>query len=75
MLQIIQEYSFEDLKDLVWSGANYTLGVVEEHGLEEELMLFLEDLTSEEIVDATAINDLLWHEAEYIFEILGIEEE
>lgn len=75
MLQIIKEYSFEDLKEMVWSGAKYTLGVVEEHGLEEELMMFLEDLTSEDTPNDTAINDLLWHEAEYIFEILGIEEE
>lgn len=75
MLQIIKEYSFEDLKEMVWSGAKYTLDLVEEHGLEEELMMFLEDLTSEDTPNDTAINDLLWHEASHIFEILGIEEE
>lgn len=75
MLKIVKEFSFEDLKEMVWSGAKYTLEVVEEHGLEDELMMFLEDLTSEELVNDTAINDLLWHDASYIFEILGIEEE
>lgn len=75
MLPIIKEYSFEDLKEMVWSGAVHTIEVIEEHGLEDELMMFLEDLTSEEDVTDTAINDILWHDASYVFEVLGIEEE
>lgn len=73
-MEIKKEYSFEDLKDMVWSGAVDTLETIEEKGKEEELMQLLEENFSDIPTD-TEVNDFLWFEDDYIFEQLGINED
>lgn len=67
------EINFEDLKKMCWSGAIDTLQTIEENGKENELMSILGDIFIE-IPTTTQINDFLWFEDKYIFEILKIEE-
>lgn len=55
-----------------WSGAVSTLDTLIEHDLTEAL----EDIIDEaypEGIDITALNDLLWFEQAWIWEVLGIE--
>lgn len=73
MLEVKQEMDFNDLMNNCWSGAINTLQRVEEEGKEEELMLLLDEITSNPSM--TDINDILWFEDEMIFESLGIIEE
>lgn len=76
-MYIKEEFDFNDLINRCWSGAIDTLETIEENGKEEELMQLLEDYAEEGIYDTptlTEINDLLWFEDEWIFEMLNIEE-
>lgn len=68
-----QEMDFNDLKNNCWSGAIDTLQVIEENGKEEELMLLLDEITSNPTM--TDLNDILWFDDEFIFKNLGIIEE
>ena len=62
-------YNFE-----AWSGAVDTLNRVIEEGKAEELEAILEDLYPDGI-DETTLNDILWFDSEWVFEMCGIEEE
>lgn len=73
-MKICKEYDFNDLKENSWSGAIDTINRIEEEGKEEELMDFLEECFTETPTD-TEVNDFLWFEDEYIFEVLGIKDE
>lgn len=72
---IKKEISFEDLKNLCWSGALDTLETIEEEEKEEELMNYLEGIFFDEIPTDTEINDFLWFESTMIFKNLEIEED
>ena len=72
-ITIKQEMDFEDLMDNCWSGAIDTLQRIEENGKEEELMMLLEEITSNPSM--TDINDILWFNNKMIYEFLGIAEE
>ena len=52
-----QEMDFEDLMNNCWSGAINTLQRVEEEGKEEELIMLLEEITSNPSM--TDLNDIL----------------
>lgn len=73
-MKICREVDFYELKNHSWSGAIDTLNRIEEEGKEDELMDFLEECFTETPTD-TEVNDLLWFDDEYIFEVLGIEDE
>ena len=72
-ITVINEMNFDDLMNNCWSGAINTLKKIEEEGKEEELMMLLEEITSDPSM--TDINDILWFEDEMIFKSLGIIEE
>lgn len=74
-MKICKEVDFYELKENSWSGAIETLNTVEEWGMEDELMDFLEEVFNGEIPTPTEVNDFLWFEDEYIFETLGINAE
>ena len=68
--------NFNELYDLCWSGAIYTLDTIESLDKEDELMNILSDIFyDDESCTLTTINDFLWFDSDYIFELLGIEEE
>lgn len=72
-MKIYKYYDFNDLMDDCWSGAIDTLNTIQENNKEEELMSLLETDCFSEMPDLTEVNDLLWFEDEWIFEMLGID--
>lgn len=60
---------FEELENLVWSGAVDTLETIKENNKEEELISILSEFEWE---SDTALNDYLWFDTDNIFEMLDI---
>lgn len=68
-------YTEKTLLDFeAWSGAIYTKDKIIEEGKEDEFEALIEELYPDGI-DETGLNDLLWFEDKWIFEILGITDE
>lgn len=72
-MRIYKDYDFNDLMNDCWSGAMETLRTISENDKEEELMALLSSDCFFEMPDLTEVNDLLWFEDEWIFEMLGID--
>lgn len=70
-MQVISETNFENFEP--WSGAVSTWERIEEEGLINQLEFLLEDLYPEGITD-TQLNDILWFEEEWLFDMLGIKD-
>ena len=66
---ILHEFDFNDIKNNVWSGATFTIELLEFLELEQEFIDLLNDLQNEWTL--TQVNDLLWFEDDYILESLG----
>lgn len=62
---------FEELQEMVWSGAVDTLNEIIKHDKENELVYLLEEIFPEGATE-TEINDFLWFDDEYIYECLEI---
>jgi hypothetical protein len=69
---VIDNFKLETFN--AWSGAIETKERIIEEGKAEEFEYFLEDLYPDGMTD-TELNDLLWFEEEWLFEMLGIKEE
>ena len=74
-MRIYKDYDFNDLMSDCWSGAIETLRTISENDKEEELMSLLSIDCFSEMPDLSEVNDLLWFEDEWIFEMLGISTE
>lgn len=72
-MYVKKEYDFNELEKNSWSGAIATLEIIEKNKKEDELMQLLEDVFCDNIPDETEVNDFLWFDDGYIFEILEIE--
>ena len=72
MLTIKKEIDFNDLKNMVWSGAVDTIQRIEDEQKQDSLMDLLNEVFLEELPDITEINDYLWFESDDIYECLGI---
>lgn len=72
-MYVKKEISFEDLKNMCWSGAVDTLEEIENAEKEEELIELLESTFEDKIPTETEINDFLWFEDDFIFEQLSID--
>lgn len=57
-----------------WSGAVETKRTILENNKGDEFDSLMEDLYPEGLSE-TALNDILWHDSEWCFEMLGISEE
>ena len=57
-----------------WSGAIETKKMILDAGLEEEFEMLIDECYPEGLTD-TQLNDLLWFEADWILENLGVEVE
>ena len=57
-----------------WSGATETKNLILDKGLEEEFEELIEELYPNGLSD-TELNDILWFDADWILENLGIKEE
>lgn len=75
-MRVCEELSFNDLMNRCWSGAIDTLNTICDHDKEDELMgLLEEEFFSFEVPTLTAINDLLWFDSDWVFEMLNISED
>ena len=70
---IKEDYSFTDLQNACWSGAENTLNTIMEHDCEDAFMDLLEEIFDEPTL--TEVNDFLRFEYDYIYSVLGIKEE
>ena len=68
------EMDYRTLKNNSWSGALDTLKDIEEADKEDELMDFLEEIFADTTPTETEVNDFLWHDRDYIYESLGLDE-
>lgn len=66
-------FDFDDLMEHCWSGAIDTLRTISENDKEDDLMALLAMDIFSDTPDLTEVNDLLWFEDEWIFEMLGID--
>lgn len=57
-----------------WSGAKDTKKTIIENDKEEEFDSLIDELYPDGLTD-TQLNDILWFEEDWIFEMLGIEQE
>lgn len=69
--QIIDSYDLLSGRYQPWSGAVSTWENLERLGLLEELDSLLEDIYPEGL-DETYLNDILWHDREWVYESLGL---
>lgn len=75
-MKIIEEHyvdNYRDIRDLCWSGALDTLDDIENADLEEEFIQLLE-VNFEDGATDTEINDFIWHDRDFIYEQLGLDE-
>lgn len=70
-IEIKKELNFEDIKEMAWSGAIYTINIIDDHEKGNEFMQLLTE-TFTEIPTDTEINDFLWFDSDYILDTLGI---
>jgi hypothetical protein len=74
-MEVITEYgNYWDLKDHSWSGALDTLADIEKADKEDELMQHLEEVFMDRTPTDTEINDYLWHDRQYVYEAVGLNE-
>lgn len=65
---------FNELADMVWSGAVDTITDIQNANKEDEFMNFLEMEFFEDIPTDTEVNDFIWFERDRIYENLGLTE-
>ena len=65
---------FNELADMVWSGAVDTITGIQNANKETEFMNFLEAVFCDEVPTDTAVNNFIWFERDYIYENLGLTE-
>ena len=68
-MKIYSEISLENFE--AWSGGRYTLDVLVEKGLCDQLESIIDDMEPEEGWSDTELNDLLWFERDSIADWLG----
>ena len=68
---------FNELADMVWSGAVDTITDIQNANKEDEFMNFLEAVfcDCEEVPTDTEVNDFIWFERDYIYENIGLTED
>ena len=71
-MKVYIEQKLEDFK--AWSGAVETKKRIIDEGKGEAFENYIEELYPDGIEDTT-LNDLLWFEADWIYESLGIQDE
>lgn len=57
-----------------WSGARDTIKDIENAGKMDELQSHLEEVFADSDPTDTDINDYVWHDREFVYEALGLDE-
>ena len=71
-MKIFTEQSIADFE--AWSGAKETKQVIIDNDKEAEFDMLIERFYPDGI-DETGLNDILWFESDWVYEMLGISEE
>ena len=72
-LEVKEEVDFNDLlNNKCWGQAVQNLKEIEDAGLEDELMDYLEEISKGEPMDMTDLNDILAYDWESVFETIGM---
>jgi len=71
-MRIIKEIEDFELKGELWSGAINTVDAIIEQDKLRELMGLLDEIYPDP-VDVICVNDLLWHDKEFIYAKLNFE--
>ena len=71
MLKVTSNYDFDDLYNNSWGQAVQVLNEIDEEGMSEELMDFLEDLYPDG-VDGVELNDLISYDWEWLYNQIGM---
>lgn len=71
MLKVTSNYDFDDLYNNSWGQAVQVLNEIDEEGMSEELMDFLEDLYPDG-VDGIELNDLISYDWEWLYKNIGM---
>ena len=66
---------FNELADMVWSGAVDTIADIQNANKEDEFMNFLEAVFCDEVPTDTEVNDFIWFDRDYIYENIGLTED
>lgn len=74
-MRVCREIDFNDLQNMVWSGAEDTVENIANANMEDELMGLLEENFSGNVPTETEINDFLWFDSELVYENLGLNED
>ena len=69
-MKIISETNLLNFE--AWSGAVYTKNTIIEHGKADQFEQLIEDIYPDGLSE-TQLNDILWFDADWIYEILGID--
>ena len=71
MLKVTSNYDFDDLYNNSWGQVVQVLNEIDEEGMSEELMDFLEDLYPDG-VDGVELNDLISYDWEWLYNQIGM---
>lgn len=71
MLKVTSNYDFDDLYNNSWGQSVQILNEIDEEGMSEELMDFLEDLYPDG-VDGVELNDLISYDWEWLYKQIGM---
>ena len=71
-MKICNEISISDFQ--AWSGAKDTKETIIDNNKEKQFDILIEEMYPEGLSD-TQLNDILWFESDWIYEMLGIKEE
>ena len=71
MLKVTSNYDFDDLYNNSWGQSVQVLNEIDEEGMSEELMDFLEDLYPDG-VDGVELNDLIAYDWEWLYNQIGM---
>lgn len=74
MIKVTDYMDWYDIYRTAWSGARDTVERIEDEGKGNEFVSLIEEYYPEGI-DRTSLNDILWFEEDWIFEMLGIKDE
>lgn len=72
MKVIVENVKLEDFE--AWSGARHTQSVIMDNDKENEFDSLIDELYPDGLTD-TQLNDILWHDSEWVCQTLGIEAE
>lgn len=74
MIKVTDYMDWYDIYRTAWSGARDTVERIEDEGKGDEFVSLIEECYPEGI-DRTSLNDILWFEEDWIFEMLGIKDD